>query len=63
MIVTKPAVFIYTSEPEPGILRELCAGMEEEGVFYEITQQDGADPDELARQAAARHENHGLTTM
>lgn len=39
MIVKKPAIFIYTSEPDREILREICAGIEEEGVFYEIKEQ------------------------
>lgn len=39
MIVKKPSIFIYTYEPDEQILREICAGMEEEGVFYEIKEQ------------------------
>ena len=40
MIVKKPSIYIYTSEPEKQVLREICAGIEEEGVFYEIVEQE-----------------------
>ena len=36
MIVKKPSIFIYTHLADEAILREVCAGVEEEGVFYEI---------------------------
>ena len=52
MIVKKPAIFIYTSEPDREILREICAGIEEEGVFYEIKEQTLVPKD--ARSTAAR---------
>ena len=38
MIVKKPSIFIYTHLADKTILREVCAGVEEEGVFYEITE-------------------------
>ena len=38
MIVKKPSIFIYTHLADEAILREVCAGVEEEGVFYEITE-------------------------
>ena len=40
MIVKKPSIYIYTSEPEKQVLREICAGIEEEGVFYEVVERD-----------------------
>lgn len=52
MIVNKPAVFIYTVRPDPDILREIRAGMEEEGVFCEVTPQADAAADVLAWHAA-----------
>ena len=52
MIVKKLAIFIYTSEPDREILREICAGIEEEGVFYEIKEQTLVPKD--ARSTAAR---------
>ena len=36
MIIKRPSIFIYTNEPDRDFLREVCAGIEEEGVFYEI---------------------------
>ena len=52
MIIKKPSIFIYTYQPDPVILREICAGMEEEGVFYEINEQQESDFHILAWQAA-----------
>lgn len=52
MIVKKPSIFIYTSHADPDFLREICAGIEEEGVFYEIFPRDDANPDTLAFEAA-----------
>lgn len=52
MIIKKPSIFIYTFCPDKDILREICAGMEEEGVFYEIIEQTVGNVDELAWQAA-----------
>lgn len=51
MIVRKPTVIIYTRDPDEDFLREICAGIEEEGVLYEIHSRD-ADMDELAFEAA-----------
>ena len=47
MIVRKPTVIIYTRDPDEDFLREICVGIEEEGVLYEIHSRD-ADMDELA---------------
>lgn len=52
MIIKKPSIFIYTCRPDTEILREICAGMEEEGVFYEISEHSENNVDELAWQAA-----------
>ena len=52
MIIKKPSIFIYTFHPDKEILREICAGMEEEGVFYEISEQTVSDLDELSWLAA-----------
>ena len=41
MIVKKPSIFIYTHLAEESVLREVCAGVEEEGVFYEIRRVSG----------------------
>lgn len=52
MIIKKPSIYIYTCHPDQDILKEICAGVEEEGVFYEISEQGEADVDELAWHAA-----------
>ena len=48
MIIKKPSIFIYTYHPDTAILKEICAGMEEEGVFYEINEQNENNLNELA---------------
>lgn len=52
MIVNKPSIFIYAHNPDEECLREVCAGIEEEGVFYEVFERDYADLDTLAHIAA-----------
>jgi len=52
MIVKKPSIFIYVNNPDADYLRNVCAGIEEEGVFFEIFQKDYADLDTLAHCAA-----------
>lgn len=51
MVVNKPTVIIYTREPDEDLLREICAGIEEEGVLYEVHSRD-VGMDELAFEAA-----------
>ena len=38
MIIKRPSIFIYTHEADPAVLKEVCAGIEEEGVFYDTTE-------------------------
>lgn len=52
MIVKKPSIFIYTNSPKRDLLQEICAGIEEEGVFFEVFERDTADLDTLAFEAA-----------
>lgn len=52
MITKKPSIFIYVRNPDERMLKEICAGIEEEGVFYEIREVDAQSLDELAWQAA-----------
>lgn len=52
MIVKKPSIFIYTNKPNQDHLKEICAGIEEEGVFFEVFQRETADLDVLAFDAA-----------
>lgn len=51
MVVNKPAIIIYTNEPDEDLLREVCAGIEEEGVLYQVSSHEG-DMDTLAFEAA-----------
>ena len=52
MIVNKPSIYIYVNNEDSKILREVCAGIEEEGVFYEISNREETDVDTLAYNAA-----------
>ena len=51
MVVNKPAIIIYTNEPDEDLLREVCAGIEEEGVLYQVSSHEG-ELDTLAFEAA-----------
>ena len=52
MVVNKPSVLIYVSSPDQDLLKEVLAGIEEEGVPFEVKEQEG-DLDALACKAAA----------
>lgn len=52
MVVNRPAIMIYCREPDEDYLREVCAGIEEEGVLYQILSREG-ELDDLAFEAAA----------
>ncbi len=52
MIVKKPSIFIYVNQPCQEFVREVCAGIEEEGVFSEVFEREDTDPDFLAFEAA-----------
>ncbi len=52
MIAKRPSIYIYTDDPNQAVLREICAGIEEEGVFYEISTQPGQELNALAWTAA-----------
>ena len=53
MISRRPSIFIYTHHPDPDFLREIRAGIEEEGIFSEVFEQEESDVNRLAFQAAA----------
>ena len=40
MIAKKPSIFIYSNGAGENYLKEICAGIEEEGVFYEISERE-----------------------
>ena len=52
MIVNRPSIYIYVNQPDQAVLREICSGIEEEGVFYEVTEQQERELDSLAWSAA-----------
>lgn len=52
MIAKKPTVMIYTARPDAALLRELCAGIEEEGVLYEVVAALAGDAVTLAAAAS-----------
>lgn len=52
MIVKKPSILIYGNQPDRDLLREICAGIEEEGVLYEVIDDRQDELDELAYEAA-----------
>ena len=52
MIIKKPSIFIYTNHADQDFLREICSGIEEEGVFFEIIPRDDTDVNSLAFDAA-----------
>ncbi|MDD7268167.1 MAG: glycerol dehydratase reactivase beta/small subunit family protein [Lachnospiraceae bacterium] len=52
MIINKPTVKIYIVSIYDDLLKEICAGIEEEGVLYEVVHQTDARVSELAYQAA-----------
>lgn len=52
MVIKKPTIFIYTCQPDRAVLKEVCAGMEEEGILFEVFEQKEADLAQLAWQAA-----------
>lgn len=51
MVVNRPAIIIYTNQPDQDFLKEVCAGIEEEGVLYQVSSHEG-DLDTLAFEAA-----------
>lgn len=52
MIAKKPTIMIYTARPDAALLREICAGIEEEGVLFEITAAIAGEATVLAAAAS-----------
>ena len=50
MIIKRPSIFIYTHEADPTVVKDVCAGIEEEGIFYDVTEMP--DTWKLAYKAA-----------
>ena len=53
MIVRKPTILIFTVRPDAALLRESCAGIEEEGVLYDVIAQPSGDAISLAATASS----------
>lgn len=54
MISGRPCILLYCARPDQVMLREICAGIEEEGVLYEIYEDMAGDLDTLAWEAAGQ---------
>ena len=54
MIANKPTIVVCTRQADEALLRELAAGMEEEGVLYELSEETDGDAVTLADGAAER---------
>ncbi|MBQ8305707.1 MAG: glycerol dehydratase reactivase beta/small subunit family protein [Blautia sp.] len=52
MVVNRPSIIVYTDHPDEDLLKEVLAGIEEEGVLYQVSERNG-DLDTLAFEAAA----------
>ena len=53
MTKVKPAIFIYEFAANPHHLKEICAGLEEEGLPFEIARYTGGNAEALAHLAAS----------
>lgn len=47
MIMNKPSILIYEKDADPIILKEICAGIEEEGVLFDIFNKEDMDLESL----------------
>ena len=56
MISNRPSIYVYVNNPNPKILREICSGIEEEGVFFEVISRASTDLATLTYEAA----NHSM---
>ena len=52
MIAKRPSIFIYTFQPDSRIVKEICAGIEENGVFFEVFEKESPDLEQLGFEAA-----------
>ncbi len=52
MISKRPTIYIYTNTPDQAVLREICAGIEEEGVLYEVLERPKQDLEQMTWHAA-----------
>lgn len=50
MVVNKPTIIIYTQEADSDLLHEVCSGIEEEGLLFEVHKNPGSWMNWLMRQ-------------
>lgn len=53
MIPNKPSILIYSNQAQSDVIRDVCAGIEEEGLLYEVMIRHEINPVHLAYEAAA----------
>ena len=41
MVVNKPTIIIYIQEADLDLLHEVCSGIEEEGLLFEVHEKSG----------------------
>lgn len=52
MIISRPSILIYTNKADAKILKEICAGIEEEGLLYQVEEKSEENVKRLAYDAA-----------
>ena len=52
MVAKRPSIYIYVNKPSEKILKEVCAGIEEEGIFFEVMEKEIQETDTLTMEAA-----------
>lgn len=50
--MNKPRILVYVSNPDNEILKEICAGIEEEGVYFEVVERQDEDINNLSYESA-----------
>lgn len=50
VVVNKPTIIIYTQEADSDLLHEVCSGIEEEGLLFEVHENPGSWMNWLMRQ-------------
>lgn len=50
--MTRPTILIYVMNPNLNLLKEVCAGMEEEGIYYEVIPKENSDIDSISYESA-----------
>lgn len=52
MTINKPTILIYANHPNQEILKEICAGIEEEGVLYKVVMKEETNISRLCYESA-----------